>query len=138
MLALIALMLAPATSCKPIDPVHDLAWEKAWQECREQIDREVASRPTVGDVLDRGLRHLRGRPQSAAFSKLGYPDQKMIVAKSVIYSWINNYTNRDGSALTCTVKVIVRQGLVLNTEFHGNSGACDYYARKFDPSFKLH
>jgi hypothetical protein len=133
LLSWITLALAQAVSCTPFPQ----AGSPAWQECFEKILHDAENRPTVGDILARGLRSLRGRSQTVAFSKLGYPDKKMIVAGSVVYSWINNDTNRDGSALVCTVKVIVRRNVVVDSDFHGNNGACEHYARRFDPSFKL-
>ncbi len=91
--------------------------------------------PTAGEVLDTELVKFRGRPQQYAFDRLGYPDHKMIIGGVMVYSWINNDTNIDGGALTCTVKVVVKSSKIIRTDFHGNNGACDTYARLLDPSF---
>lgn len=74
---------------------------------------------------------------SCAANALGNPDRRMTVQGAVLYIWANEEPNRDGSPLYCTVKVIVRKGLIASTDFRGNEGACATFAQKLDPSFQL-
>ncbi|MCW1401941.1 hypothetical protein OKA06_06220 [Novosphingobium sp. MW5] len=106
----------------------------------EEKLRDVLSRPlppSAGDVLSRDLRKLHGKRAQVAFDRLDYPDRRMTVQGAVLYIWANDDTNRDGSPLYCTVKVIVRKGLIASTDIGGNEGACATFAHKLDPSFHL-
>ena len=128
MLALAMTALLQSASCAAGTPMTD---------CIKRILTEQESRPTVGDIVEGGLRRLHGRSQSALLAKLGYPDKRMVIGGSTVYSWVNGDVDPDGGALTCTIKAAVRRGVVVSTDIHGNNGACEYYARRFDPSFKL-
>lgn len=102
--------------------------------------KEIESRPkppNAGDVLYRELRKMHGKPARVAFNRIGYPDKKMNIEGATVYSWVNEDTNLDGSPLRCTVKVIVRKGLIASTDFRGNEGACATYARALDASYRL-
>lgn len=101
----------------------------------EKAVRDAAQKPTVSDVLYRGLNKLQGKAQRVAFKVLGYPDGKMQIGNEIVYRWVNTTSNLDGGALTCTVKIVVSRGFVVSTDFNGNNGACETYARSVDPSF---
>ena len=102
----------------------------------EEISKMPRPRDS-GDVIYAALRPFRGKPARYAFDRLGYPDRKMIVEGATVYSWVNDTSNRDGSPLRCTVKVIVRAAKIASTDFFGNGGACARFARALDPTYRL-
>ena len=105
------------------------------QQTLEQI--MTAPRPLApSDILNRELSRFRGKPVQYAFDRLGYPDKKVVIEGKIVYSWINVDTNRDGSPLRCTLKVITRAKRIIATDFFGNEGACERFAHSLDSSFR--
>lgn len=101
--------------------------------------RDIANAPrprNAHDALGAGLAKFRGKPQQFAFNKIGYPDRKMLIGGVTVYSWTNNDVNIDGSALTCTVKIIVRAARIVDTDHSGNNGACARYAEAVDSTYR--
>ncbi len=101
-----------------------------------ELKAPLAPTRTVSDVLYRGLNKFVGKSPKYAFDRIGYPDSKMIIEGDVVYRWSNTTSNTNGGILTCTVKIGVRKGLIVNTDFNGNNGACEQYAIGVDPTFK--
>lgn len=114
-------------------PSRDAVLTERVRKLREILD---APRPrNASAILYAELEKFRGMPPQFAFNRLGYPDKKMNVEGAIVYSWLYENSNLDGSDLRCTVKVVVRFAKIVRTEFYGNGGACVHFAKALDASF---
>lgn len=102
----------------------------AMEAAMEKVLREPPRR-SMWSFIDAGLAALRGKPERVAFKRLGYPDRKMPVAGAIVYHWSRSTPNLDGGALHCKIKIVVRAGVVVDSDYDGNAGACEMYARRF-------
>jgi len=102
-------------------------------EMAAAMEKVLAAPPrkSLWTYLQTGLRSLKGKSQQTAFNRIGYPDRKTVIGAATIYHWETSTPNLDGSMLHCKVKVVARAGVVVDTDFDGNAGACERYARRF-------
>ena len=100
---------------------------------REQVERAKLA-PTAEDVLDRVMTRLHGKAQQKAFDVFGYPDRKMALGGATVFTWTNNIGDAYAGTLTCTLKIVARRGIIIDSDWAGNHGACQRYAIKAEPT----
>lgn len=125
--AFILLQASPSASCEGVT-YKSPDFGRCLQETIDNSKRT----PDSGDVLFRELSKLKGKPQQVAFDKLGYPDRQLRVAGRLVYIW----EKTEPDDLRCTVKVITEKARIIDTDFNGNAGACSYFARRLDSTFR--
>lgn len=117
----------------------------------------LAGCATFGQMED-GLRSLMGKPDSEAFSVLGYPSAKQEFGNDTVYSW---YVSQSGSLFipqtsittgyvgrspvygtttytqavpfnyNCQIKIVAdKSGIMRSWEYTGNIGGCTQYINR--------
>ena len=129
---ILAILMQGATPSAPPDwPPPDFA------DRLRDVMMAAESRRTAADVLTEQLATFHGKPTKYVIDHLGYPDKRLVVEGAVVYSWINETSNLDGSPLRCVIKVVARAAVVRSADVSGNNGACASYARRLDPTYRF-
>jgi hypothetical protein len=95
-------------------------------------------------VMEAQLDGLKGQPATAAFTKLGGPDDTRTIAGEKAYVWsTGNIKSVAGDAASmidfqCTITVFVDKGeKISHYDFKGNVGGCARFAHRLDNSYDL-
>lgn len=87
-----------------------------------------------GDVVRSGLTALEGQPLSRAMGTLGIPSSQFQLGADTVYVWRKDNVRLPmvSGVLSCEVRARAgANGMIVQTDIDGNTGACEQFASSF-------